>query len=67
MSAAPAKMPVWDVYEQVAAGQNFRGNLVSDAHLVALMKQHGVTVIWTDDRDFRRFEGMTVRSLDELN
>lgn len=57
----------WDVYEQIAAGQNVRGNLVPDAQVVALMKQYGVTVIWTDDRDFRRFEGITVRSLHDLN
>jgi toxin-antitoxin system PIN domain toxin len=56
----------WDVYEQIGAGQNIRGNLVPDAHVVALMRQHGVTVIWTDDRDFRRFEGITVRLLDDL-
>jgi toxin-antitoxin system PIN domain toxin len=56
----------WDSYEQIAAGQNIRGNLVPDAHVVALMRQHGVTVIWTDDRDFRRFEGITVRLLDDL-
>jgi uncharacterized protein len=56
----------WDVYEQIGAGQNIRGNLVPDAHVAALMRQHGVTVIWTDDRDFRRFEGVTVRLLDDL-
>jgi toxin-antitoxin system PIN domain toxin len=56
----------WDVYEHIAAGQNIRGNLVPDAHIVALMRQHGATVIWTDDRDFRRFDGITVRLLDDL-
>jgi len=35
-----------------------RGNL---AHLAALMRQHGVGVIWTADRDFRRFAGVTAR------
>jgi len=35
-----------------------RGNLVSDAHLVALMRHHGVHRIVTHDRDFRRFEGI---------
>lgn len=55
-----------NIYRQVTAGQSVRGNLVPDAHLVTLMIQHGVGVIWTDDRGFRRFEGITARSLDEL-
>ena len=37
-----------------------RGNLVPDAHLVALMRQHGVRTIWTHDRDFRKFNGIRV-------
>ena len=37
-----------------------RGNLVTDAHLVALMRQHGIDTVWTADRDFRRFDGITV-------
>jgi predicted nucleic acid-binding protein len=37
-----------------------RGNLVPDAHLVALMQQQGVATIWTADRDFRKFDGITV-------
>ena len=39
-----------------------RRNLVSDAHIVALMRQHDVDAIWTTDRDFRRFD--RVRLLD---
>ena len=37
------------------------GNLVPDAHLVALMRQHGVKEIWTGDRDFRKFDGIVAR------
>lgn len=37
-----------------------RGKLVHDAHIVALMKQHEVSTIWTADRDFRRFDGIRV-------
>jgi toxin-antitoxin system PIN domain toxin len=32
-----------------------RGNDVPDAHLAALMRQHGVRLIYTRDRGFRRF------------
>lgn len=37
------------------------GNDVPDAHLVALMRQHGVDTIYTRDRGFRRFDGIRVR------
>ena len=38
-----------------------RGNRAPDAHLVALMREHGVSAIWSHDRDFRKFRGITVR------
>jgi hypothetical protein len=38
------------------------GNLVPDAHLVALMRAHGVSTIWTSDRDLRKFDGIRVRT-----
>lgn len=51
----------WDVYRATTAGVVVRGNLVPDAHLVALMRQNGVGTLWTHDRDFRKFEGVRVR------
>jgi len=51
----------WAAYRRVADDVRPRGNLVSDAHLVALMHQHGVSTIWTHDRDFRRFNGIRVQ------
>lgn len=50
----------WPLYRSVA-GERSRGNDVADAHLVALMRQHGVRVIYTRDRDFRRFDGIEPR------
>jgi toxin-antitoxin system PIN domain toxin len=38
-----------------------RGNAVPDAHLVALMRQFGVSTIYSRDRDFRRYDGIDVR------
>ncbi|SHG14400.1 hypothetical protein SAMN05443575_1498 [Jatrophihabitans endophyticus] len=35
-------------------------DLVPDAHLVALMRRHDVTVMWSHDRDLRRFAGSRV-------
>ncbi len=51
----------WDTYQRVTTGVTARGNLVPDAHLVALMHQYGVRTIWTRDRDFRKFAGVEVR------
>src|SRR5512133_1886275 len=51
----------WDVYLATTTGVVVRGNLVPDAHLVALMRQNGVGTLWTHDRDFRKFEHVRVR------
>ena len=51
----------WQSYHRVAADADARGNLVPDAHLVALMIENGVREIWTYDRDYRRFEKIVVR------
>ncbi len=50
----------WRILREVALGNAVRGGLIHDAHLVALMRQHGVETIWTHDRDFRRFDGIRV-------
>ena len=49
----------WDVFRSASTGR-LRGNAVPDGHLVGLMRQHGVTTIYTRDRDFRRFDGIRV-------
>lgn len=50
----------WDAY-RATSQDRARGNDVPDAHLVALMLQHGVTTIYTRDRGFRRFDGISPR------
>jgi predicted nucleic acid-binding protein len=35
------------------------GNLAFDAQVVAVCREHGVTELLTEDRDFSRFPGMT--------
>jgi predicted nucleic acid-binding protein len=37
------------------------GNLAHDAHIAALLVEHGVREFWTRDRDFDRFSGVTTR------
>lgn len=51
----------WLSYRRTADAASVRGNLVPDAHLVALMHENGVRTIWTHDRDFRRFDDVDVR------
>ena len=50
----------WDLYRAVSRVGPVRGNLVPDAHIATLMRQSGVKSIWSHDRDFRKFEGITV-------
>jgi len=51
----------WTSFRTVASDVKPRGNLVPDAHLVALMREHGVSTIWSHDRDLRKFRGITVK------
>jgi len=59
---APAEQDgFWDIYGTTADDQT-RGNHVPDAHLAALMRQHGVNIIYTRDRDLRRYETIDARN-----
>ena len=51
----------WDLFCSTA-GEHARGNEIPDAHLVALMRQHGVATLFSRDRDFKRYEGIEVRN-----
>ena len=51
----------WRSFRDVADDALSSGNLVPDAHLVALMAENDVRTIWTRDRDFRRFPRIEVR------
>ncbi len=50
----------WPSLRELATTVPAPGKLIHDAHLVALMRQHGVTTIYTNDRDFRKFDGIRV-------
>jgi len=49
-----------EIYREVTARFPVRGNLVPDAHLAALLLQHGVRRLYTEDRDFRKFDFLEV-------
>jgi toxin-antitoxin system PIN domain toxin len=51
----------WEVYRSVTGRLPVRGHLVPDAHLAALLRQHGVNTLYTDNKDFLKFEFLRVR------
>lgn len=50
-----------EIFREMTGTFPVRGNLVPDAHLVALLKQHGVRTVYTRDADFRKFPFLDVR------
>lgn len=52
-----------DLLHETLIQADARGNLVFDAMIVALCREHGVGTILTEDRDFKRFEGVRVAHL----
>lgn len=51
----------WEVYREVTRSIPVRGNAVPDAHLAALLRQHGIRTLYTHDSDFLRFRFLDVR------
>jgi toxin-antitoxin system PIN domain toxin len=50
-------------FTQVVADAGATGNLVFDAQIAAVCLEQGATTILSDDRDFRRFSGLTVQGI----
>jgi uncharacterized protein len=50
-----------ETYEHVTDALVVRGNLVPDAHLAAILFQHGIRTLYSSDRDFRKFASLDVR------
>ncbi|MBI4236940.1 MAG: PIN domain-containing protein [Deltaproteobacteria bacterium] len=48
------------VLDSLALAVNVQGNIVHDAHIAALLLEHGVDEILTADDDFRRFPRLKV-------
>jgi predicted nucleic acid-binding protein len=46
--------------EEAVRSARATGNLIHDAHIAALLLEHGVKEIYTADRGFRRFRGFKV-------
>jgi toxin-antitoxin system PIN domain toxin len=52
----------WEVFRDVTRGLAVRGNAIPDAHVAALLHQHGVKRLYTNDSDFRRFAFLSVEN-----
>ena len=52
----------WDVLATVLSAAKVRGAQIHDARVAALCLHHGIRELWTADRDFNRFAGLSVRN-----
>jgi len=52
----------WPQLRSILKTGRVSGQQVHDARVAALCQQHGVSELWTIDRDFSRFPGLTVRN-----
>ena len=50
-----------DAYRHVAGEVPVRGNLVPDAHVATILFQHGVRRLYSNDRDFLKFQSIELR------
>jgi hypothetical protein len=48
---------------ETVTGAKVTGNLVFDAQIAAVCREHGVETLWSNDRDFARFDGIKARPL----
>jgi toxin-antitoxin system PIN domain toxin len=52
----------WPQLRAILETGKVSGPQVHDARVMALCRQHGVSELWTADRDFGRFPGLSVRN-----
>jgi uncharacterized protein len=52
----------WERMASLLGGCDVRGSLVHAARIAAICLSHGVTELWTLDRDFSKFPGLKTRN-----
>ncbi len=52
----------WETLRDALLTSKVKGPQVHDARVAALCLRHGVRELWTADRDFSRFPGLTTRN-----
>ncbi len=66
--AAPTLHPIgetveyWPTLRQLIVDGKVTGPLVHDARVAAICRIHGITELWSADRDFSRFAGLEVHN-----
>jgi len=50
----------WPALKELIVAGQVAGPRIHDARIAALCRQHGVRELWSADRDFNRFTGLTV-------
>jgi toxin-antitoxin system PIN domain toxin len=53
----------WPILAEIAKNADAKGNILYDAQIVAVCREHGVREILSEDRDFSRFEGIALHTL----
>jgi uncharacterized protein len=48
----------WETLDGLLKASRVKGPQIHDARIAALCKLHGVTMLWSADRDFNRFEDL---------
>jgi toxin-antitoxin system PIN domain toxin len=48
----------FEVLQRLAREGRVEGGMIHDAHIAALCLHHGVTLLWSSDRDFSRFPAL---------
>ena len=59
-------VPTWSIIESSLFWQRRYGLLVNDSVSAALMDEHDIMTIATNDRDFERIEGLSVHMPGDL-
>lgn len=52
----------WETLASVCGKGHLHGPQIHDGRIAAICIQHGVTELWSADRDFSRIAGLTVRN-----
>ena len=52
----------WETLRRTLEGGQIRGPQIHDARIAALCLQHGISELWTADRDFARFVELRTRN-----
>jgi uncharacterized protein len=52
----------WRYLKRAIADGKVTGPMIHDARIAAICQSHGVSELWSADRDFSRFKGLAVRN-----